>query len=69
MKSLKKLWKFFSGKKRTIAVIYWGTVLPGLAVIYPDGIPGEVKHVAGITGLVLTYLGLGHALVKNVAKR
>ena len=60
-----KLWKFLSGKKRTIALLYWSIGLPAISILWPEGAPAEVYKATSIVGLSLSYLGLGHAAVKN----
>lgn len=62
---MRKLWAALSGKKRTIAALYWGIVLPSMPIVWPDGVPENINKIAVITGLVLTYMGLGHAAIKK----
>lgn len=66
---LKKLWDFLSGKKRNIALIYWSIVVPAISILWPDGAPQEVYKTSSIIGLILSYLGLGHAAAKKAASR
>jgi hypothetical protein len=62
----KKAWKYFSGKKRNIALIYWSLLVPAITIIWPDGAPAEVHKTSSLIGLFLSYLGLGHAAIKKV---
>jgi hypothetical protein len=61
-------WKWLSGKKRTIALIYWTILVPSVTVIWPEQIPQNITTLLGVVGLVLSALGLGHATVKQVVK-
>lgn len=63
----KKVWNYFSGKKRNMALIYWSLLAPAITVLWPEGVPSEVAKGSTIFGLVLSYLGLGHAAVKKVS--
>ena len=63
----REIWNWLSGKKRTIAEIYWGVAVPAVTIVWPEGAPAEVVKVVAVIGLVLTYLGLGHAAVKQMA--
>ncbi len=70
---LVKLWNYFSGKKRTIALIYWSVLIPSMTVIWPNGYPEGFalafsKGVA-IFGFLLSAVGLGHAAVKTRASK
>lgn len=63
---MKKLWNWLSGKKRTIAEMYWGLWIP-IALFLPSAgvqLPTKVTLWSGIVGLLFTYLGLGHAAIK-----
>ena len=60
-----KIWDYLSGKKRTIALIYWTILLPSLMIWYPEGIPPTLMKITSIAGVVLSALGLGHAYVKH----
>ena len=64
MNQLKAFWTYLNGKKTTIAALYWGTVMPGLLVLYPAGVPGNVNKWVTLVGLLLTSLGLGHKAAK-----
>jgi hypothetical protein len=61
------IWKYLSGKKRNIALIYWSLLVPAITIIWPEGAPPEVGKISSLVGLVLSYLGLGHAAAKKVA--
>jgi len=65
-----KFWNWLSGKKRTIALIYWSVVVPSLMVIWPngysEGFPLIFSKVVTVIGLLLSSLGLGHAAVKTM---
>ena len=63
-KIAKRFWAWLSGKKTTIAAIYWSVVMPSLAIWYTDGVPPDVNKVVSIIGLMLTAAGLGHKLQK-----
>lgn len=65
MKILKKLWDSFNGKKTVLASIYWGTVMPGLAIYFPDGIPSNINRPVIVLGFFLTSVGLGHKWYKK----
>jgi hypothetical protein len=69
MNALKNFWSWLSGKKRTVALIYWSVVVPAMAVIWPISPPGSVSKTVTIVGLVLSAIGLGHAAVKTIASR
>jgi hypothetical protein len=62
---MKAFWEWLSGKKRTIALIYWSIVVPAMAVIWPMGAPGAVSKTVTIVGLIMSALGLGHAAAKK----
>jgi hypothetical protein len=64
---MKTIWSYLNGKKTILAEIYWGTVMPGLMLYYPDGIPGEINKLAVVIGFFLTSIGLGHKYMKNKA--
>lgn len=70
---MSKIWAWFSGKKRTIALIYWSVVVPSMMVIwpegYPQGFPLVFSKIVTIFGLLLSALGLGHAAVKSMASK
>jgi len=63
-----RLWTWFSGKKTVIASIYWGVVMPALAVWYPEGVPVEVNKPVVIIGLALTAAGAGHKAYKKISE-
>jgi len=62
---LNKIWTYLSGKKRNIALVYWSLVLPALAIMYPEGAPDILRKSVELTGLMLGFIGLGHAAVKS----
>jgi len=66
---LKALWSWLSGKKRTIALIYWSLVVPAVGIVWPTGAPGNVSKSVAIVGLILSFIGLGHAAVKSLANK
>lgn len=59
-------WKWADGKKRTIALIYWSLAMPAIAIIWPDQAPPVVAKIVGLVGLFFSFLGLGHAAVKQI---
>ena len=59
------IWKSLSGKKRNIALIYWSLLVPAMTIVWPEGAPPEVGKISSLVGLVLSYLGLGHAAIKK----
>jgi len=64
--ALSKTWNYLSGKKRNIALIYWSLLLPATTILWPEGPPIEIAKTSSLIGLILSYLGLGHAAVKKV---
>ena len=66
--ALKKFWVYLSGKKRTIALVYWPLLVPAVSILWPEGAPAEVVKTTSMIGLILSFVGLGHAAVKTVAK-
>lgn len=67
MKQVKIVWQWLDGKKTVVASIYWGTVMPGLALFYPDGAPPDINRWLVLAGFLLTSLGLGHKTIKSMA--
>ena len=67
--SLKKFWNYLSGKKRTIALVYWSLLVPAVSILWPEGAPPEVAKTSSLIGLVLSFVGLGHAAVKSYASK
>lgn len=67
MKQLKAFWSLLDGKKTIVASLYWGFVMPSLAVLYPNGVPADINKWVTIVGFFLTALGLGHKYYKNSA--
>lgn len=63
---MKNVWAWLSGKKTTIAGIYWAIVIPALAYVYKGNTPQNIDNAVYIVGLVLTYVGLGHAAIKQI---
>lgn len=59
------MWKWLNGKKRTIALTYWTVVIPSIAVLWPQGAPDNIDKGAGLLGVLLSALGLGHAAIKS----
>ena len=59
-------WKWADGKKRTIALIYWSLAMPAIAIIWPDHAPPLMTKIVELIGLLFSFLGLGHAVVKQV---
>lgn len=55
--------KLPKGTLRTVAVMYWSVVLPGLAVWWPEGAPEVVMKSVMLAGLALNAMGLGRAAV------
>ncbi len=66
---LKNVWVWLSGKKRTIAGLWWGVAIPAVAILYPEGAPEWLDNTIKIVGVALTWLGLGNAGVKSAGKR
>jgi len=68
-----KFWQVLSGKKRTIALLYWSVLVPSMMVIWPSGFPEGFPlifyKVVTIIGLLLSAVGLSHAAVKANNKR
>lgn len=64
---MKKIWKYLSGKKRNIALFYWGVTIPAIAILWPQGAPEALEKTNAIIGLMLSYLGLGHAMAKKLS--
>lgn len=66
---LMNLWTYLSGKKRTIALIYWAVLVPSMLVIWPNGYIDVFSLVFSkvviIFGFLLSALGLSHAAVKT----
>lgn len=58
-----KFWTWLSGKKRTIAELYWGIWIPVTQLSNMD-IPAQVLKWSAVLGVVLTYAGLTHAAIK-----
>ena len=65
---MKKFWNWLSGKKTAIAAGYWGLAIPIVPMIWDQGVPDDVNKAVKIVGLVLTYFGLGHKVMKGVVK-
>jgi hypothetical protein len=65
MNQIKIAWQWLDGKKTIVAEIYWGTVMPGLAVFYPDGVPANTNKWVVLAGFLLTSIGLGHKMIKQ----
>lgn len=61
---MKKVWKWFNGKKRNIALIYWTVLLPALPIIFDKGVPDSLEKISTILGYLLAGLGLGHSVMK-----
>jgi len=61
---MKKLWKYFTGKKRNIGIIL-NSVVTGGMLFFPDFIPPEKG--AYILGVINVYLlgGSGHAYARS----
>jgi len=62
----REFWAYLSGKKRNIACAWWGLVIPmyGYLQEMHVAVPHWAVIVVALVGLVLTYLGLGHAAIK-----
>lgn len=63
-----KLWNYLSGKKRTIALLYWSVVIPALPIVFDNGVPADINKSVQIIGLLLSTIGLGHAAAKAINK-
>lgn len=61
----RKLWDFLSGKKRNIALVYWSVVVPAVGILWPERAPEAVDKTVAFIGLFLSYIGLGHAVIKT----
>lgn len=67
MKLLKKIWAWLDGRKRTLAAGYWLLWIPVMdsGLIWSD-VPHDIKLWSGIAGVILTAIGLGHAMIKKI---
>ena len=65
MSKLKAVWSKLDGYKTTIAALYWGALMPSLAMLYPQGVPADVNKWVTIAGFVLSATGLGHKWYKK----
>ena len=65
--NLISFWAWLSGKKRTIALIYWTIVIPSMVVIWPEGAPVNFSKAVAVIGIALSATGLGHAVIKTKA--
>jgi hypothetical protein len=63
-----KVWRWFNGKKRSLALVYWSVVIPALPVVYPTGVPDDVNKIVVVLGIALSALGVGHSVVKDNKK-
>lgn len=62
---MRDLWNWFDGKKTVIAAFYMAVTWPTIMIIF-DNEPSDVLiKVNMIIGISLTFLGLGHKLVKK----
>ena len=59
MKTIAIIWLSMQGYKTIAASIYWGTVMPGALVMFPEGVPTDVNKWLVIVGFFLTSVGLG----------
>lgn len=59
-------WKWLNGKKTIIASIYWEFMAAIIVVWFPNGLPGIYNKVYLSIGIILTSVGLGHKVTKNV---
>ena len=66
IKKIKELWQYADGAKTLIAALYWGTVMPSLLILYPNGTPPNVNKWCTIAGLFLTSVGAGHKFYKRL---
>jgi hypothetical protein len=64
-----KFLKWFDGKKTILASLYWGAVMPSLAVWFPEGVPGDVNRWVVTVGFVLSAVGLGHKWYKKTEEK
>jgi hypothetical protein len=64
---LKSAWQWLDGKKQKLANIYWGIIVPALAVPMASGVtvPKWVVVTAGIVGVLFSYIGITHAAYKS----
>lgn len=62
-----RAWKYLSGKKRTIALTYWTLLVPATTILWPEGAPDAIDKTSSMIGLILSFIGLGHAAVKSHA--
>jgi len=63
------MWKWLSGKKRTIALGYWTIAVPVVAIWWPTGAPDNIDKIVAVVGVVLSAVGLGHAALKTYKVR
>lgn len=66
MNFLKAAWAWLNGKKTVFAVCYWSSIVPSLAVIYPNGVPANIQKTEIVIGLILSALGLGSKMVNAI---
>lgn len=66
MKTLNDFWKFLDGKKTIIAEFYWFATSTLVLIWCPNGLSGTPLKVQLSIGAILTFLGLGHKVVKKV---
>jgi predicted acyltransferase len=58
------LWKLLNGRKREIAKLYWGVYVP-LVPILQIPVESATFKLFAIIGIVLTFLGYGHSVIKG----
>lgn len=66
-KCFKVIWKWFNGKKTSIAACYW-FVFANIGIFYPKGIPENIEELLVHIGTYLTAAGLGHKAIKGLDK-
>lgn len=65
MNALNKFWKFINGKKTVIAELYWFITGTVIFIWFPEGLTGTPLKVQLSLGAFLTFVGLGHKMMKR----
>lgn len=65
---MKRFWKWLSGKKTIIATFYNSVTWPAIMVIAENTPPNWLVKVNIVVGLILTFVGLGHKIIKKTKK-
>lgn len=62
---LAAIWLWLSGKKTAIAATFWFVTQTILPIYFTDGVPDLLSKTILAIGSTLTFLGLGHKVVKS----